>query len=73
MPDHMNVATGQYVGNRVQLHDALKRMNEDQFERTGIEADYVPMTAAEMRDPTAHGVTDEGLDAQERTWHDTLR
>src|SRR5215472_11151731 len=69
MPDHMNVATGQYVTNRIQLSDALKRMGDGQYERTGITSDYQYMTPAEMRDPSIHGVTEEGLDSQEREWH----
>jgi hypothetical protein len=69
MPDHMNIATGQFVGNDTQLRDALKRMGDEQFERTGIESNYEPMTRAEMADPTAHGVTEEGRESQERVWH----
>lgn len=72
MPDHMNVSTGQYVGNQRELRDALKRMGDEQYERTGIESNYEPLTPAEMRDPTVHGVTDEGLDQQERAWHDAM-
>jgi hypothetical protein len=70
VPEHFNVATGQYVNNTRELRDALARHSDEQSERTGIEHNLEYLTPSEMRDPSAHGVTDEGLEDQRKAWHD---
>lgn len=60
------------MNNERELRDAIKRQSDETSERTGIEHNLEYLTRAEMRDPSAHGVTDEGLQEQERTWHDLM-
>lgn len=71
-PEHFNVSAGQYVSNDRELRDAFKRQSDEQSERLGIEHNLVPLTRAEMRDPTVHGVTEEGLDSQSKAHSEAL-
>ena len=70
MPEHFNTTVGGYVSNEREMRDALKRVRDEQSERLGIEHNYEYLTRAEMADPSAHGVTDEGLDTTRRVRHD---
>ena len=56
MGEHWNQAVGEYVSNRQEFHDALKRKSDEVSERLGIEHDFQPMTPSELRDPTAAAV-----------------
>jgi hypothetical protein len=70
MPEHFNTSIGQNVNNERELRDALKRQSDEQSERLGIEHNLEYLTRSEMADGSAHGVTDEGLESQARSWHD---
>ena len=70
MPEHFNYSVGGYVTNERQLRDAFKEASDSASERNGIEHNYEYLSRAEMADPSAHGVTGEGLDETQRTWHD---
>jgi hypothetical protein len=61
MKEHWNTAVGAYVSNRQQMDDALKRQSEVASVRTGVDHDYQYVSPAEMADPSAHGVTEDGL------------
>lgn len=58
MPEHFNVAVGDYVGNKQQWSDGLKRAEEAASIRTGLDAHYVE---ADLGDTKTLGVTEEGL------------
>jgi hypothetical protein len=66
MAEHFSHTVGGYVNNERQFRDALKEMSDNESERVGMEHNYEYLTRAEMADPSAHGVTDEGLDTTER-------
>lgn len=66
MPEHFNYSVGSYVSNERQLRDAIKVTGEEQYYRLGIENNYEYLSASDMADASAHGVTDEGLEATER-------
>jgi hypothetical protein len=65
-PEHFNNSVGEFVSNKRQFYDGLKRQSEVQSIRTGVEHNYQPVDPTDMADPSAHGVTDEGLDATHR-------
>ena len=66
MPEHFNNAVGQFVTNKQQFYDALKIKSEEDSLRRGIDCNYEPIDPSDMRDASAHGVTEEGLEATER-------
>lgn len=70
MPEHFSHAVGRPVTNLRDLKDALKRKSDDASERNGIEHNMEFLTRAEMMDGTAHGVTGEGLETQQKAWRD---
>lgn len=70
MPEHFSHAVGRPVTNMRDLKDAIKRQSDEASERNGIEHDMEFLTRAEMMDPSAHGVTGEGLDTQQKAWRD---
>lgn len=70
MPEHFNNAVGEFVSSKQQFYDGLKRKSEESYVRTGLEADYQPVDPSDMRDPSAHGVTEDGLEATYRAHHD---
>jgi hypothetical protein len=70
MPEHFNHSAGAYVTNERTLRDAFKEQSDLASERNGIEHNYEYLSRAEMADPTAHGITGEGLDETQRAWHD---
>ena len=70
MPEHYNNAVGEFVSSRTQFYDGLKRKSEEAWARTGLDHDFQPVDPSDMRDPSAHGVTEEGLDATYRQAHD---
>ena len=61
MREHWNIAAGEYVSNQRNLDDAFKRKSEAASERTGIEHEFVRVDVADMRDPSAHGVSEDTL------------
>jgi hypothetical protein len=73
MPEHFSHTVGGYVNSEGELRDALKRMSDDQSERTGIEQRLEFLTRAEMADASAHGVTEEGLDSTARAQHEAMQ
>jgi len=70
MPEHYNTSLGAYVTNERALRDAFKEQSDLASERNGIEHNYEYLSRAEMADPTAHGITEEGLDSTHRTRYD---
>lgn len=66
MPEHFNHSVGEWVSNRRQFYDALKRKSDEQSIRRGQTIDYQPLDPSDMSDPSAHGVTDEGLEETHR-------
>jgi len=66
MPDHFNHSVGQYVGNKREFFDALKRQSDESSERLGMTVDLQPLSTADMAEAAAHGVTEEGLDDTRR-------
>jgi hypothetical protein len=70
IPEHFNYSVGAYVTNERTLRDAFKEQSDNQSERTGIEHSFEFLTRSEMADPSAHGVTGEGLDDTYRTRFD---
>lgn len=71
-PEHFSTAVGGYVSNDRDLRDALKRMSDEQSERVGMDHNYEYLTRSEMADPTAHGVTEEGLDTTRAHEHERI-
>jgi hypothetical protein len=61
MREHYNIAAGEYVSNQRNLDDAFKRKSEAMSARTGIDHEYVRVDVADMRDPKAHGVSEDSL------------
>ena len=72
MKEHFNNAVGEYVSNRQQMSDALKRQSEEMSVRTGIDHDYQLVEPADMRDASAHGVSEDGLEETHRRQRDLL-
>jgi hypothetical protein len=70
MPEHFNNSIGQWVGNKRQFYDGLKRQSEHASIRTGIEHDLQPVDPSDMADMAAHGVTEEGLDTTRQVHSD---
>lgn len=70
IPEHFNHSIGRYVTNERELRDAIKRQSDEASERNGIETNLEYLTRADMADPSAHGVTDEGLESTRREWRD---
>jgi hypothetical protein len=66
MPEHFNYSVGSYVSNERQLRDALKVASDQASHKSGMDTEYEYLTAADMAEPSAHGVTDEGLDDTRR-------
>jgi hypothetical protein len=66
VPEHFNNSVGEFVTNKRQFYDGLKRQSEASSIRTGIEHDFQPVDPTDMRDASAHGVTEEGLDSTRR-------
>jgi hypothetical protein len=68
MPDHYNVALGEYVPNKVKLEDRWKQKSEERTERLNLDTNF------ELRDVREYaeeaGVTDDGLEATYRRTHD---
>lgn len=66
MPEHFNSSIGSYISNERDFKDGLKAQSEAATLRTGIEHNFVP---ADISEPAAYGVTDEGLDSTYRAHH----
>lgn len=66
MPEHFNHSVGAYVSNERQLRDAIKVASEEASHRMGMDHDYQYLSAHDMADSSAHGVTEEGLDDTRR-------
>jgi hypothetical protein len=70
MKEHWNTAVGRYVSNRHDMDEALKRQSDEASVRTGIDHQYEYISPAEMADPSAHGVSEDGLEETRRRHHD---
>jgi len=70
MKEHWNTAVGQYVSNRQEMDDALKRQSEAASVRTGVDHEFVRVDPADMRDPSAHGVSEDSLEETRRRQRD---
>jgi hypothetical protein len=70
MKEHWNNAVGQYVSNRAQMSDALKRQGDEMSVRTGIDHSFEMVDPADMRDPRAHGVNEDNLEESRKRIHD---
>lgn len=70
MKEHWNNAVGQYVSNRQDMGDALKRQSEEMSIRTGITHDYQMVEPADMRDAGAHGVDEGNLEVTRKRHRD---
>lgn len=70
MPEHFNHSLGEYVSNRRQFYDGLKRASEEASVRTGIEHNFQPLDPSDLADPSAHGVTDEGMEETHRAHYE---
>lgn len=70
MPEHFNTSVGVHVNSERELRDAIKRKSDEASERNGIETNLEYLSRADMADASAHGITDEGLESQARSWHD---
>lgn len=73
IPEHFNTSTGTYVTNERQLRDVLKVQSEETSHRLGIEHNFEYLSPHDMADSSAHGVTEEGLDATARVHHDAMQ
>ena len=70
MQEHFNTAVGEYVSNRQQMDDALKRQSEQASLRTGVDHEYVRVDPSDMRDARAHGVSEDSLEPTRRLQRD---
>jgi hypothetical protein len=70
MKEHWNSAVGQYVSNRQDMTEALKRQSEEASVRTGMDHDFQMVDPADMRDPSAHGVNEDNLEGTRKILHD---
>lgn len=70
MPEHYNPTTGRVEHSMRSIKERLKVASDEATERTGIVHDYQPV---DLRDKTALGVTEEGLDATYRRLRDEGR
>ena len=68
MPEHFNIALGKPISNDAQFRSELSRASDEQSERTGMDAHYVPV---DIREQAALGVTDEGLDTTAKVRRDS--
>ena len=66
--DHYNHAAGEYVRNRREFEDSLKRQSDEHSERTGIPHEYVPIPAADMVDPSSVGADPTRTEKAYRTF-----
>ena len=64
--EHWNTAVGQYVSNRHDMDEALKRQSDEMSVRTGVDHHYEYVSPSEMADPSAHGVREDGLEETRR-------
>ena len=62
MQEHYNHSIGQFVTNKQQFYDGLKRQGEIASLHSGLDTDYQPIDPTDMKDPSSHGVTEEGLE-----------
>lgn len=58
MPEHFNLAAGQFVRTERELNDVYKKKSDEVSERLGIPHDFQPVSQSER---TALGVTGQGL------------
>lgn len=70
LKEHWNNAVGQYVSNEHQMNEALKRQSEEMSVRTGMDHNYQYVDPSEMRDASAHGVSEDNLETTRQVRHD---
>jgi hypothetical protein len=68
--EHFNHAVGHYVNNQTQFYDSLKVQSDEMSYRMGTDVDYQPISAMDMAEGSAHGVTSEGLEETYKAHHD---
>lgn len=66
MREHYSDQLGTHVTSERDFNDGLKRHAEEYNARTGLEAHFETI---DPNDPVAAGVTDAGLESQERVHH----
>lgn len=66
MPEHFSDQLGTNVTSERNFNDTLKRQAEEYTARTGMEVTY---DKVDPTDPSASGVTEAGLESQERAHH----
>jgi hypothetical protein len=70
LKEHYNNAVGQYVSNRHEMSEALKRQGDEMSARTGLHHEYEMVDPGDMADPSAHGVSEDGLEESRKRHHD---
>lgn len=71
--EHFNNALGRYVSNNRDFTDGLKIQSAEMSERMSQTVDLQPLSPAEMREASAHGVTEEGLYETRKQMHDSIQ
>lgn len=71
--EHYNHSLGRHVTNGRDFRDGLKIQSAEMSERMSQDVDLQPLSPAEMRDASAHGVTEEGLYETRKAMHDSLQ
>lgn len=70
LKEHWNQAVGQYVSNRHDMDEALKRQSDEMSIRTGMDHQYEYVSPSEMADASSHGVREDGLEESRKRRHD---
>ena len=66
---HFNHSMGAYVRNKGELKSAFSRNSDEMSERMGFHVDYQPVDPYDLKhNPEQFGVTEEGLDHQQKVW-----
>jgi hypothetical protein len=69
---HFNHSIGSYVNNRAELKSEFSRQSDEMSERMNFHVQYEPVDPVDLKNsPEAFGVTDEGLDHQQKQWKKT--
>jgi DNA-directed RNA polymerase subunit RPC12/RpoP len=71
--EHFNNSLGEYVTNNRSFEDGLKRRSAEMSERMSQDVNYTPLSPAEMREASSHGVTEEGLYESRKQLHDSTQ
>lgn len=66
---HYNTSVGKFVSSQSEFNSELRRLSDQQTERTGITHNYV---SRELGDSAAFHTTEDGMDDFSRYHHDNL-